>query len=920
MNTEGHFDAFISYSRKDKTLANQFKDYLVTHNKSPWIDENDIPLGVDFLDEIYDGIEKSENFIFLISPDSCASEICRMEIEHAIKHHKRIVPILVADTPTSQVHKKLAAINWILNKEGFEQMAKDLVEVVETDVSYIKQHTEILNDAIAWEKANKNTSLLMRGQSLKEAEAWLQSSGDKDPEPAALHSMYISASRASSSRRLRLLIGGVTLALLVSIGLGIYALLQQQVAEEQRVLAEERANIATSRQLAMQSANLETDQPQLSLLLAIEALQAYNTGDAQVALLDRLVHFKNIHRIVQEWGISGVRFITDSTFVTNTSLEGLKLWSTNGGPPLDSIPGDYESIEVGSTGAIVAFGTIDATETDTTYWALQTIDPKSFDITSTIPFSKYIHYTCFGQQDQLIAIDDGDQLYVWDTQQKVLDTIHSIREGSRKSFIGFNSKGQLVTAFTDKVYLIDPVNDSIVDEVTLSWPEHEVRTIVNELSNPLYMGVFNEDRNLALVHLDSLKIEPMKVAFVKEKFNSIKVAYFPKNNLFLEGDANGNVHLSKPGTNYLATNLKLWQNQRVADIHFSGDGKYIVVCNPGKNAMVVHAPNLIAPLTARFKFTAEREFVFIQSLFDSTLILKEVATDQIIDRFFFNGSLDNIEYYPNGIVVEQSPDYVDQKFFRTRKVGSSFELHQSLTNYFNEEAVIKVGPKGEKAFVYVFDEAGSKILILDLESEEILQEQSIASSPFLGYFKFRQGGKVITGFESEVGLIRWNLEQHTLDTLPFKISEEFIDDMVFSSSGNLLAASDNGYQEYVFDIASKKQIKMEGQSSMVTHFCFNKDESILYGGTRDGKLIVWDRYTGNMLGTPMTLYNTAFKSLTLDSATNTLVSYDLYGEPRRLILDQDQQISEGCNIVGRNLTLEEWNLYFPNTPYRPTCR
>jgi hypothetical protein len=90
-------DAFISYSRKDKAFVERLVDALESHDRDAWVDTKDIPLTADWLAEIYAAIEFADSFVFVISPDSVASEICGLEINHAVKHNKRLVPILHRD-------------------------------------------------------------------------------------------------------------------------------------------------------------------------------------------------------------------------------------------------------------------------------------------------------------------------------------------------------------------------------------------------------------------------------------------------------------------------------------------------------------------------------------------------------------------------------------------------------------------------------------------------------------------------------------------------------------------------------------------------------------------------------------------------------------------------------------------------------
>ncbi|MEO0989240.1 MAG: toll/interleukin-1 receptor domain-containing protein, partial [Cyanobacteria bacterium J06639_14] len=78
------YDAFISYGRADSlTFVTHLDKRLTQLGYRIWCDFNDIPLAVDFQHQIDDGIAKSHNFLFIISPHSVNSAYCRKEIELA---------------------------------------------------------------------------------------------------------------------------------------------------------------------------------------------------------------------------------------------------------------------------------------------------------------------------------------------------------------------------------------------------------------------------------------------------------------------------------------------------------------------------------------------------------------------------------------------------------------------------------------------------------------------------------------------------------------------------------------------------------------------------------------------------------------------------------------------------------------------
>ena len=191
-------DVFISYSRKDIDFVHRVFDVLTARDRDPWADWQDIPPTADWLDEIYQGIEAADSFLFVISPDSVISEICTLEIEHAIKHNKRLVLVVWKDA--SDVHQSMSAHNWVFLRaeDDFEANFELLVDALDTDLEYVKEHTRLLTRAIEWDQKYQKNSGELRDQELLVAEAWLAVSGFKEPSATDLQRDYITYSRQKS--------------------------------------------------------------------------------------------------------------------------------------------------------------------------------------------------------------------------------------------------------------------------------------------------------------------------------------------------------------------------------------------------------------------------------------------------------------------------------------------------------------------------------------------------------------------------------------------------------------------------------------------------------------------------------------------------------------------------------------------------
>src|SRR5262249_22900704 len=212
-------EVFISYSRKDKDFVRRLDEALKSRGREAWVDWEDIRPTEEWMQAIYRAIEGADTFVFVLTPDSVASEVCGREIAHAATNNKRMVPIVARNVNADSVPEALAKLNWIFFRESddFEKATDTLINALDTDLDWIRAHTRLLTRAIEWEAKGKNKSFVLRGDDLRAAERWLaQASGNKEPKPTALQTEYIIASRKAATRRQQITLGAVTIGFVVA--------------------------------------------------------------------------------------------------------------------------------------------------------------------------------------------------------------------------------------------------------------------------------------------------------------------------------------------------------------------------------------------------------------------------------------------------------------------------------------------------------------------------------------------------------------------------------------------------------------------------------------------------------------------------------------------------------------------------------
>jgi len=245
-------DVFISYSRRDKAFTQKFHDALVQAGKDAWVDWEGIPLTADWWIEIENGIEAANAFVFIISPDSVRSDVCRDEINYAVENNKRIIPILhreITETADKdRMHPVISSHNWIFFKEdaSFEANIKTVVEALDTDLGHVREHTRLLIRAKEWDDNQRDKSFLLTGTAINEAESWLFQAAGKEPPVTQLHTDYIFDSRNAAQKRQQQILVAVSGALVVTLVLAILSFVLFQQSEANRILADDNAATAES--------------------------------------------------------------------------------------------------------------------------------------------------------------------------------------------------------------------------------------------------------------------------------------------------------------------------------------------------------------------------------------------------------------------------------------------------------------------------------------------------------------------------------------------------------------------------------------------------------------------------------------------------------------------------------------------------
>jgi hypothetical protein len=172
---------------------------------------------------------------------------------------------------------------------------------LEEDSEGRRLHRHLIESAKEWDRAGRDPGELYRGARLAAALDW---SGDHPSEPNELEKEFLAASREASeqestrmrrtNRRLRVLLTGVAVFLVVAVGAALLAAVQWRESQRESDRAGKAARTSLARELAAAANEQSAVDSELGLLLAIEAVETtrrengFVTQEATQALLSAI--------------------------------------------------------------------------------------------------------------------------------------------------------------------------------------------------------------------------------------------------------------------------------------------------------------------------------------------------------------------------------------------------------------------------------------------------------------------------------------------------------------------------------------------------------------------------------------------------------------------------------------------------------
>jgi len=136
-----HYDVFVSYAKEDSDFARNLVNALKAKNISVWYDKGELRLGDSILRHIEDGLENSDYFLLLLSPEYFKKPWTQFERGVALGRggKSRILPVFLKHFNRNELVRSAPSI---ANTRGIEADKHSLEEIATMISNAIKNRDD----------------------------------------------------------------------------------------------------------------------------------------------------------------------------------------------------------------------------------------------------------------------------------------------------------------------------------------------------------------------------------------------------------------------------------------------------------------------------------------------------------------------------------------------------------------------------------------------------------------------------------------------------------------------------------------------------------------------------------------------------------------------------------------------------------
>ena len=843
-----------------------------------------------------------------------------------------------------EVLVKLADARLVTTSEGTAEVAHEalirewstLREWLSQDREGLRVHRRLTEATQEWELMEHDPGSLYRGARLAQALEW---SENNPRQMNAQELTFLAASREASerdmlereaqrqreleaaqklaetqttaARKLRgrawLLAGAMALALILATA----ALFLGNQASQ-------RANLATSRELANAATNNLSIDPERSVLLSLEALKKADSLEARNALHQALPELHLLRSfLAHDSAVTAVTYSPDGKFLASASADrSVKIWNTQTGDLLQTIQFEKDTWDVAFSpdGKILAISTYTQTVGVDPESGQQLFSLKGKEVGWTTGYDLGASRLAFSPDGKLLAVANMDgHPVVWDlATQKIILILTG--HAAMIRFIDFSPDGNLLATGSDdgtvRVWDAESGQQVIaLAQSTTSWYG------VHFSPDGLRLAAVNEGSALKVWQVDGW-IELMSLTR-PEAGGFRNLAWSPDGKTIATASYDGVTRIWDAASGQELLNLP-GHISTVLDVDFSPDGSRLVTCGIdktiktwdtglGKELLTIKADSD----NVRLAYNPDGSQLATVGVSGTPAIWDAVSGKLLRTLPATNPphTLLSIAYNPDGtrLAAGSADGNVTMWDLENDHIALSWPAHSNSIAGINFSSDGKrLATSSHDGLVKIWDAtSGQELITFDGHAQHAPSPQlqmvfGVAFSP--------DGQRVASaGFDGAVRV--WD---STTGKEIFSVTDGNaigFGSVAFSPDGKLIAAGEFDSPLIIIDAVSGKILhRSTGHSAAILDVRFSSDSKFVASASFDRLAKLWDATSGQELasyyGNPKNAWSV---SLSPDGKYLEAGGWD--GTARTYIINLDELINLAKMRVTRPLTTEECQKY-----------
>jgi WD40 repeat protein/class 3 adenylate cyclase len=730
---------------------------------------------------------------------------------------------------------------------------------LEEDVQGHQLRQHLTHAARQWDETGRDASEVYRGARLSAALDWAATRG---PDLNEQERDFLSESRQASereaerqrrtNRRLRGLLVGTAVFLVVAFLAGGLALVQRGRAREEAVRAEKQARISSARELAAAAvANLDVD-PERSILLAVEAVDATWKADRTVVPEAE----EALHRALQESRVvltvpqgRAIGMSPDGNRFATTGQDGTAtVWETDTGKRLLTLrghDGDVNGIAFSPDGSLLATTGDDRTVRlwDAASGRQMHVMRGHRDLVLGAAFSPDARRLATSSQDGTVRI--------WNV---AAGSQHLVLRGPPgEEFVNFSGLTPAFSHDGSRVasggWFSTPIWDVATGKISMLLPRQPTEALAVAFSPD---GTRVAIANQLDAQAWDAETADLVTTFSGHTGDILGIAYSPDGRRIATGGDDGTAQVWDAATGEPLLSLA-GHSTGVQQVAFTPDGDRLLTGSMDRTARVWN----ISPTGGRDWLTvpgpANRQggvsfspdgTSFAVPGQDSGVTIRDVETGaKIITLKGHDATIRRMAFSPDGslLAAADGAEPGNPQANRTVPVWDvvTGELVMTLTGHTDHVSAVAYSPDGQRLATGSWD---GTVRLWDASSGKELHAVDVGSEVFPLAFS-PDGRWLVSGDDGDKSLTVWDAD--TLDRRArLRGHTDLIQDVAFAPAGQVVTAGWDGTAK-VWDLASRRELAtLRGHTGPLLGVAVSPDGTLVATGSLDGTAKLWHLATG----------------------------------------------------------------------------